>query len=103
MENQGTLGLSGKTWHPVPQHRRHPAAHAALVGPDWNTDDYYLSPTFTLAEKRDPFLDLRLIEFIFSLPSLPWLFKKHILRRAMEPELPGENHPSAKGIIGYAA
>jgi asparagine synthase (glutamine-hydrolysing) len=47
-----------------------------------------MAPDFTLALERDPFLDLRLVEFIFAIPTLPWLFQKDILRRSMAPLLP---------------
>lgn len=78
------------SWQPSNSSRRHPSAHNSLIGPDWNTDDLCMEPNFTLAEERDPYLDLRLIKFIFALPSIPWLFHKHILRRAMTNQLPEE-------------
>jgi asparagine synthase (glutamine-hydrolysing) len=88
------------SWRPSPLHPRHPGAHNALVGPDWNTDDLYFVSDFPFPEERDPFLDLRLIEFIFSLSSLPWLFKKHLLRRAMAKELPSEITSRPKTPLG---
>ena len=39
-------------------------------------------------EVRDPYLDLRLVEFVLSLPPLPWLYHKHILRQSMRSALP---------------
>lgn len=96
-------------------HQRHPNAYNSLLNPEWNTDDNYMKTDFTLAERRDPFLDLRLVEFLFSLPSTPWFFQKHILRESMKAYLPPEitnrpktclgnmhteiiNEPSLKGI-----
>jgi asparagine synthase (glutamine-hydrolysing) len=38
----------------------------------------------------DPFLDLRVIDFVLSLPSKPWLDRKHLLREAMIGLLPEE-------------
>ncbi|UFH58937.1 asparagine synthetase B family protein [Sulfurovum mangrovi] len=77
-------------WNPNPLHTRHPNAHNTLTGIDWNTDDIIMESEFTLSEERDPFLDLRLVEFLFSIPSLPWFFEKHILRQSMAEMLPQE-------------
>ncbi len=73
-----------------PIHPRHPYMHTLLVKPNWNNDDFWLNPGMSLAEKRDPFLDIRLINFIFSLPQLPWLYNKYLLRKSMENFLPKE-------------
>ncbi len=82
--------LWGETlaWTPSPLNKRHPKAHNSLTGPDWNTDDIIMQSDFTFAEERDPFLDLRLVEFMFSLPPVPWFFNKHILRESMRELLP---------------
>ncbi len=69
-------------------HPRHPAVESGLMEPDWNTDDIQMRSDFVFPEERDPFLDLRLVEFILSLPPLPWLFHKHLLREAMQGLLP---------------
>jgi len=71
-----------------PLHPRHPNAYNALLDAEWNTDDMYMQTDFTLSEKRNPFLDVRLIEFLFSIPSIPWFFHKHILRESMKDLLP---------------
>jgi asparagine synthase (glutamine-hydrolysing) len=68
--------------------RRNPMIRQSVLAPDWNTDDKYMNSGFTLPEKRSPFLDPRLIKFMISLPALPWLFKKHLLRRSMLGKLP---------------
>jgi len=39
-------------------------------------------------EVRHPFIDVRLIRFLLSLPVVPWCINKHILRRAMSERLP---------------
>lgn len=80
------------SWQPsTTSHPRHPGAYNALVGPDWNVDDVYFHENdFTYPEVMDPYLDVRLINFIFSLPSLPWLFQKYLLRQAMTDVLPKE-------------
>ncbi len=71
-------------------HIRHPEATYNLVSPDWNTDDIIMKSPFPFSEERDPFLDLRLVNYILSIPSLPWLFNKHILRESMKEFLPKE-------------
>ena len=74
--------------------------HDSLVKPDWCVDDIVMKSDFTLPEQRDPFLDQRMIEFVLSLPALPWLFNKHILRRAMEEKLPSEVIERPKTPLG---
>jgi asparagine synthase (glutamine-hydrolysing) len=39
-------------------------------------------------EFRHPFIDLRLVEYLFSIPAVPWCINKHILRVAMKDRLP---------------
>ncbi|MCK5538508.1 MAG: hypothetical protein KAI79_16900, partial [Bacteroidales bacterium] len=80
--------------------QRHPGAYHSLLNPEWNTDDKYMKTNFSMSEKRDPFLDLRLIEFIFSIPATPWLFNKHILRESMKEILPQEIINRPKAVLG---
>lgn len=70
------------------KHPINPNSLNSITLAEWSTDDYLMSPTEILPEARDPFLDIRLIDFILSIPSLPWLYKKHILRRSMTDRLP---------------
>ncbi len=81
-------------------HGRHPVIYKHLLTPDWNTDDVYMNTDFTLSEKRDPFLDPRLVEFVLSLPAVPWLFKKHLLRKYMHGVLPEEITRRPKAVLG---
>lgn len=74
--------------------------HDSLVNPDWCTDDMLMASDFTLPEQRDPYLDQRVVEFVLSLPVLPWLFKKHILRQAMQAKLPAEVIKRPKTPLG---
>ena len=39
-------------------------------------------------EVRHPFIDVRLVEYLLSIPRHPWCTNKHILRRAMKDRLP---------------
>ena len=82
-------------------HTRQSTLQWSLSEPDWNTDDILLESDFTLSEKRDPFLDLRMVELILALPVLPWLFNKHILRASMEGLLPDEVLYRPKTALGY--
>ncbi len=88
------------SWKLPQTNPRHPQIHEALVQPDWNTDDIYMYSNFTLPEERDPFLDQRLVEFVLSLPPLPWLYKKHLLRRSMAEKLPAELIKRPKTPLG---
>ena len=80
---------------------RHPMIYKSLMQATWNTDDLLMHTERALPEECDPFLDIRLIEFILSLPPLPWLFNKHILREAMTEKLPKEVVERPKKPIGY--
>ncbi len=87
-----------KEWRRMWDGRKEKRSHNArasslelsLLRPDWNTDDIILNSSFTPTEKRDPYLDLRMVEFVLSLPALPWLFNKHILRQSLKNRLPDE-------------
>jgi len=68
--------------------QKHFAAAQRLIKPKWNIEGAFLDADFPLAEYRDPFLDRRVIEFVFSLPELGWTFDKYLLRRAMKEKLP---------------
>ncbi len=82
-------------------HTRQAAMQWSLIRPDWSNDDILMENDFTLSEKRDPFLDLRMVELILSFPALPWLFNKHILRAAMRGLLPDEVRYRPKTPLGY--
>jgi asparagine synthase (glutamine-hydrolysing) len=69
---------------------RHPHIARFTLTPDWNMDDFFMRSDCTLMELRCPFLDPRLVDLMMSLPALPWLFNKHVLRSAMVNKLPLE-------------
>jgi asparagine synthase (glutamine-hydrolysing) len=50
-------------------------------------------------EVRYPFLSLRLIHFLASIPPLPWLVEKHLLRAAIQPQLPAAIRKRTKTIL----
>jgi asparagine synthase (glutamine-hydrolysing) len=53
--------------------------------------------TSHLVEVRNPFMDLRLLNYLLSLPALPWCFKKRLFRVAMRELLPSKvrNRPKS--------
>ena len=88
-------------WQPSSQNLRHPEVHKWLVFPDWNSATEQTSNIdFCPAEIRDPFLDLRLVEFVLSLPLLPWLYQKSLLRQGMSGDLPTEVIQRKKTALG---
>jgi asparagine synthase (glutamine-hydrolysing) len=67
-----------------------PRGHASMALPQWahmfETEDP--GATQCLVETRYPFLDLRLVEFLFAVPPFPWAFEKTLIRKAMAGKLP---------------
>ncbi len=96
-----------KMWQMIDNQRTFSSRYAmfreskSLDTGDWNSDDIFMESDFTLSEKRDPFLDLRLINLILSFPALPWLYNKHILRASMQGLLPNEVRFRPKTPLGY--
>jgi asparagine synthase (glutamine-hydrolysing) len=79
------LGGGGDLSHPW-----HPSAIASFTSPIWQ--DHF--GTFDVQESlapvrwRHPFLDLRMLHFMLSVPPIPWGWQKHLLREAMIGRLP---------------
>jgi asparagine synthase (glutamine-hydrolysing) len=73
-------------------HPWHPRAVGAFKDPIWPAlfDDLRFAETAGGFEWRHPFLDLRVLEYMISLPPVPWAWRKHLLREAMRGTLPGE-------------
>jgi asparagine synthase (glutamine-hydrolysing) len=69
---------------------KRPAAMKALRSKIWTSlfEGYDAGSTKLNLEVRHPFLDVRLIEYLLSIPPVPWCVNKHILRRAMSDKLP---------------
>jgi len=74
--------------------------HESLLTMDWCSDDSVMKNEFPPPEKRDPYLDIRMVEFVLSLPAIPWLFNKHVLRCSMKGKLPGEVIERPKTPLG---
>ena len=63
---------------------------ASPANPLWTAlfEGYDSSSTKLNLEVRHPFIDVRLVEFLASIPVHPWRTNKHILRVAMKDQLP---------------
>lgn len=69
-----------------------PSAIRAFSDPIWPAlfDTLRVSEMAGGPEWRHPFLDLRLLQYLISLPTIPWAWRKDILRQAMRDKLPSE-------------
>jgi len=65
-------------------------APANPSNPMWTAlfEGYDRNSTKLNLEVRHPFIDVRLVEFLASIPVKPWRVNKHILRAAMKHKLP---------------
>jgi asparagine synthase (glutamine-hydrolysing) len=79
---------------------RYASLKASLLLPDWASEDHHMHSDFTFSQEADPYTDRRLIEWVLSLPALPWLYNKHILRRSMQDQLPVEVIARPKSPLG---
>jgi asparagine synthase (glutamine-hydrolysing) len=84
-----------ETWNETPSaqtivHPWRPRAYASLLSPLWQTTFEALDAGATKApyEMRYPFVDIRMLRFLLSLPALPWCRSKRLLRIAMTGRLP---------------
>lgn len=73
------------TLHPV-----RPEAHARLLSPYWPYVFSVYDPGTTRLPVRValPLFDLRLVNYVFAIPPVPWLPRKHLAREAMRGRLP---------------
>lgn len=73
-------------------HAGRPDAVRYLADPVWQSVLEAAQPAYTGVplEMVWPFLDVRLIEFVFSIPPVPWCQRKELVRRAFRGELPDE-------------
>ena len=67
-----------------------PVSPASPANPMWTTlfEGYDPGATKLALEVRHPFVDVRLVEYLLSIPIKPWRIKKYILREAMKDQLP---------------
>ena len=78
---------------PFDTDKKHPIrseAYEGLAGAAWSETFEQQDPGFTglPIERRNPFFDRRLVEFLLSVPPIPWFVEKEILREAMRGVLP---------------
>jgi len=84
-ERQEALGLGGDSSHPW-----HPVAYDSFTSPAWQSyfEDHAFEEALAGFEWRYPFLDLRVLQFMLSVPPVPWGWKKHLIRASMRGRLP---------------
>jgi asparagine synthase (glutamine-hydrolysing) len=71
-------------------HPWHPTAIASFTCPIWQSHFAYYDFIESMAPMRwrHPYVDLRVLTFLLSLPPIPWAWKKKLLRDAMAGTLP---------------
>jgi asparagine synthase (glutamine-hydrolysing) len=74
----------------LPSHPVLPKGHASLDIPQWPHLFEHEDPgvTHCVVEVRNPFMDLRIVEYLLALPPFPWFFEKMLVREAMVGRLP---------------
>lgn len=82
------INLSDRWPEPTPSKKR-PGTIRALQSKVWAPllEGYDSSVTGLTLEVRHPFIDLRLVDYVLSIPAQPWCTNKHILRRAIQHRL----------------
>jgi asparagine synthase (glutamine-hydrolysing) len=73
-------------------HAWHPRAIASFNSPIWPSFLEQFDPAIskTALDWRHPYLDLRVLTFLLSVPPIPWARRKRLLRDAMRGILPDE-------------
>jgi asparagine synthase (glutamine-hydrolysing) len=95
--------LSGQSVRTKSPHPIRPAAYYSLVHPRWQ--DMFL--TFDASrmngclEVRHPFVDVRLLRYMLSVPAVPWCREKYLIRRAMRGALPESVLRRPKAPLAY--
>ena len=88
-------------WTVERRHPFHPRGYEFLNSPDWLASaEYAFDAKFAPVDTAMPFLDLRLINFVFSIPAFPWTYQKFMLRRALKDHLPPEVLARPKTPLG---
>jgi asparagine synthase (glutamine-hydrolysing) len=75
-----------------PRHAWHPRSVASFGNPIWQRlfADCDWEEQLAPMVWRHPYLDLRVLEFMLSVPPVPWAWEKRLLREAMRGHLPPE-------------
>jgi asparagine synthase (glutamine-hydrolysing) len=84
-ERSRDLGYGGDR-----SHAWHPAAMANLTSPIWQSffAECEIYESLGPMSWRHPYLDLRVLQFMLSVPPIPWAWKKQLMRQAMAGRLP---------------
>lgn len=71
-------------------HPWHPSAMASFADTTWQSmfGEAEIEERHTPVVWRHPFLDLRVLTFMLSVPPVPWAWRKLLVRRAMQADLP---------------
>ena len=77
---------------PPSTHPVRPAGYEGLSAVRWQSlfEDCDLNGALSHSEIRQPFLDLRLLQYMLALPAMPWCRNKLIIRRSMRTALPDD-------------
>jgi asparagine synthase (glutamine-hydrolysing) len=75
---------------PPSPHPTRPVAYATLSSPIWQNLFEALDTAYTgaLLDVRHPYMDVRLLRYMLSVPAMPWCRRKYLLRTAAAPMLP---------------
>ena len=94
----------GKNLKSPPINSLRSAAHYYIRAPLWANvfENYDPGVTSIPTEFRHPYFDLRLVEYLLGLPSIPWCVDKELLRVAMCSFLPEQvlHRPKAP-LVGF--
>ena len=84
-ERWSASSVGTRSMHPV-----RPRAYSSLVSHLWPLLFEELEPPYTGAalEVRHPYVDVRLLRFLLTMPALPWCRNKHLLRSALRGVIP---------------
>ena len=76
----------------VLKHPWRPHGYASLHNPLWQTtfENFDIGAARSSHEMRYPFVDIRMLRFLLSVPVLPWCRSKRLLRVAMRNKLPNQ-------------
>lgn len=75
---------------PPPAHPTRPKGYQAMGVALWQDffESFDIPSSRTASELRHPYLDLRVVRFLLSVPAIPWCCNKYLSRRALAGALP---------------
>ena len=90
------------TCRPRASHPLRPITTRSLSSPQWESLYTTLAPTTTRAPVLFtlPFVDPRLLAFVFAIPPVPWCRRKHLFRVPTRRTLPREVTERPKTTLG---